>query len=168
MSERPTRRRFIGWAVAGVALGGGALAALRTRGYELSPAVAGQLRVLSAWQYRVIEAFGARVLDPVRADVAGFADGYFEGLAAADRRDLLAFVAYLEHAAPLSIGKLGRFTDLSDAERDRVIAAIETGPIGLLRGGLGALKAVAMMAYYRLPESWAEIGYSGPVVKWQK
>jgi hypothetical protein len=164
----PSRRRFVGWLAAGIVAGGTALAVLRTRGYELADAISGELVVLAPWQYLVLSAFGRRVLTPEAADVAGFADEYLVGLADADRRDLLAFVAYLEHAAPLAIGRLGRFSSLTEEQQDEVLASIEESGIGLLRGGFQALKALAMMAYYRKPESWAALGYEGPVVKWKQ
>jgi hypothetical protein len=165
--SRPSRRRFVGWLLAGIVAGGGALALIRTRGYDLAEAISGGLVVLAPWQYLVLNAFGRRVLAPEAADVASFADGYLIDLAAADRRDLLAFVAYLEHAAPLAVGRLGRFSELDSEQQDEVLASIEQSAIGLLRGGFQALKALAMMAYYRKPESWAALGYGGPVVTWK-
>jgi hypothetical protein len=163
----PSRRRFVGWIAAGVVAGGAALAFVRTRGYDLADAISGQLQVLAPWQYLVLSAFGRRVLAPEVADVARFADEYLVGLAAADRRDLLAFVAYLEHAAPLAIGHLSRFTELDGERQDAVLASVEQSGIGLMRGGFQALKALAMMAYYRKPESWPALEYGGPVVRWK-
>jgi ABC-type amino acid transport substrate-binding protein len=162
-----SRRRFVGWLAAGVVVGGSGLAVVRTRGYDVPRAITDKLAVLAPWQYVVIGAFGARALAPERADVAGFADGYLVDLAAADRRDLLAFVAYLEHGAPLSLGKLERFSRLSPDDQDRVLASLEQSSVELLRAGFQGLKALAMMAYYRTDASWKALGYGGPVVRWQ-
>lgn len=162
-----SRRRFLGWLAAGAVLGGSGIAVLRTRGYSVPPEVASKLSVLAAWQYVVIAAFGERVLAPERVDVAGFADGYLVDLAAADRRDLLAFVAYLEHVAPLALGLTDRFSRLSPDAGDRVMSALETSSVELLRAGFQGLKALAMMALYRRPESWGALAYGGPVVRWQ-
>jgi hypothetical protein len=156
------RRRFLIWSGLGAVAGG--LALVRARGYHVPAEVAARLKVLSPWQYRVLEAVGARVLDPEHADVAGFADGYLEDLADADRTDLLRLLAVVEHALPMRLGHLSRFTELSPTAQDEVLSWLELAPIPLLRGGFAALKALAMMAYYRLEASWPAIGYSGPVV----
>lgn len=162
-----SRRRFLGWIALGAVAGGAGIAAVRSSGYRLAPEVARRLVVLSPWHYLVIEAFGARVLDPERAPVADFADGYLVDLAANDRRDLLAFVAYVEHLAPLALGHTRRFTLLSEADQDRVLESLEQSSIDLLRGGFQALKSLCLMAHYRRPESWPALGYGGPVVRWQ-
>ena len=162
-----SRRRFLGWIAAGAVVGGASIAALRSTGYSIPREIAQKLVVLSPWQYVVIDAFGRRMLDPESADVAAFADGYFVGLADADRRDLLAFVAYVEHLAPLAAGHTKRFSSLGPDAQDEVLESLEQSSIDLLRGGFQALKAVAMMAYYRRPASWPALGYGGPVVLWQ-
>jgi hypothetical protein len=161
------RRKFIGWAAAGVVTGGVVVAAVRTSGYDVAPDVADKLRVFSAWQYAVMSAFARRVLAPEPVEVAGFIDGYLVGLPDPERRDLLRFVAYVEHVAPLATGRLRRFTSLDAEAQDAVLASLEASGIDLLRAGFQALKALSMMAYYRLPESWPALGYGGPVVAWE-
>lgn len=163
---RPDRRRFVAWFSLFAVAGGGAMAALRASGYTVPPDVRRSLSVLAPWQYVVIEAVGRRVLDPVSADVGLFADAYLAGLAASDRDDLLALVGYVEHLAPLGHGSTQRFTHLSAADQDRVLAGLELSDIGLLRGGFQALKAIAAMAYYRQESSFAALGYGGPLVRW--
>jgi hypothetical protein len=112
-----------------------------------------------AWQYRCWRVRGACSTRGRRR--GAFADDYLVALAAADRRDLLALVAYLEHAAPIATGRWRRFTELDEKQQDDVLASIEESKIGLLRGGFQALKALAMMAYYRKPESWQALSCSG-------
>jgi hypothetical protein len=162
-----SRRRFLGWLAAGAAIGGAGIALFRTRGYSVAPEVASKLAVLAPWQYVVIAAFGERAVAPEAVDVAGFADGYLVDLAPTDRRDLLAFVAYLEHVAPLGLGLTDRFSRLSPDEQLSVMSALETSSVELLRAGFQGLKALAMMALYRRPESWNALEYGGPVVRWQ-
>ena len=70
--------------------------------------------------------------------------------------------------APLGAGHLSRFTELSADAQDAVLSGLEASDIELLRAGFQALKALAMMALYRLPKSWPAIGYDGPVVKWNE
>lgn len=162
------RRRFIGWVTAGVVAGGIGLGVIRSSGYHVPADVAKRLKTLSPWQYVVIDAFGARVLAPERARVAGFADGYMVDLAVEDRDNLLRFVAYLEHIAPLAAGHISRFSSLGPAQQDDVLRSLEQSSVDLLRAGFQALKALSMMAYYKQPASWKAIGYTGPVVVWGK
>lgn len=162
------RRGFL--RVAGVAAAAGAagIAALRATGYRVPADVRARLRVLEPWQWVVVGALGDRLLDPERADVADFVDGYLVDLAAQDRADLIKLIAVVEHVAPLSVGEVRRFSSLDPAAQDRVLTSLEQSPVGLLRGGFQALKAMAMMALYRQPESWAALGYGGPVVVWPR
>ncbi len=162
------RRRFIGWLTAGVVAGGVGIGLVRSSGYHLPGRVANKLKTLSPWQYIVVDAFGARVLAPEHADVAGFADDFIVGLAAEDRDNLLRFVAYVEHIAPLREGHISRFSNLGSIAQDQVLGSLEQSNVDLLRAGFQALKALAMMAYYKQPASWKAIGYSGPVVDWGK
>lgn len=162
------RRRFIGWVTAGVVAGGVGIGLVRASGYHVPAGVARKLQTLSPWHYVVIDAFGSRVLAPEHADVAGFADGYMVGLAATDRDNLLRFVAYLEHIAPLAAGHVSRFSSLGPLAQDDVMRSLQQSHIHLLRAGFQALKALSMMAYYKEPESWKAIGYTGPVIVWGK
>jgi len=162
--RRVDRRRFIGWVTAGVVAGGVGIGLVRSSGYHVKADVARKLQTLSPWHYVVIEAFGVRVLAPEQADVAGFADGFMVGLAADDRHDLLRFVAYLEHIAPLAAGHVSRFSGLGPVQQDDVLRSLEQSNVDLLRAGFQALEALSMMAYYKQPASWKAIGYDGPVV----
>ena len=162
------RRRFIGWTAAGVVAAGVGIGVVRSSGYHVPKSVARRLQTLSPWQYVVIDAFGTRVLAPEQADVADFADGYMLGLADSDRDDLLRFVAYLEHIAPLAAGHVSRFSSLGPLAQDDVVHSLQQSKVDLLRAGFQALKALSMMAYYKQPSSWQAIGYTGPVVDWGK
>ncbi len=139
------------------------VAVLRSTGYELHPEVSARLRSMTAWQYVVMQAVGRRILDPERTDVAGFADDYLDGLPETDRTELFKLLALIEHIAPVGHGYARRFTDLYDTEQDHVLESLEQSQISALRAGFEALKAICMMAYYRLPESWGPLGYRGPV-----
>lgn len=156
----------MGWFTAFAVTSGVGMAALRAAGYSVSPEIRARLKVLSPWQFVVLEAVGSRVLDPEHAEVGLFADDYIQKLPASDRDDLMGLLAYVEHVAPLRQGSSQRFTNLSAAEQDRVLTALEQSDIGLLRGGFQALKALSLMACYRRDESFAKLGYGGPVVKW--
>jgi hypothetical protein len=160
------RRRFFGYALGGLVLAGGGMAVLRASGYRVPEGV--QLRRLKAWHYVVLNAAGARLIAPAKTDIAAFADGALDNVKPSDRKDLFAMLGYLEHVAPLTHGWRPRFTALGPKSQDRILAALAESPIFTLRAGFQALKALSMMAHYRREEVWAEIGYSGPVVRWSK
>lgn len=163
---RVGRRRFLAWLGGGTVVVGAGLGALRTSGYSVPAEVKQKLAALEPWQFVVVEAFGRRMLAPHPISIGLYTDQYMRDLAATDRRDVGRFIAYLEHVAPLASGHAHRFTNLPPDAQDRVLEAVETSSVNLLRAGFQALKAMAMMAYFRRPGSWQEIGYSGPVVDW--
>lgn len=160
-----SRRRFSALLTAGAALGAtGGFAIWRGSTYPISDDIRRSLVVLAPWQFLVINAVGRRVLAPAVFDVGPFVDRTLSTLAADDLRDLLRFVGWIEHGAPLANGHLSRFTELPASVQDRVLAALETSRYGALRAGFVALKALCTMSYYRQPSSWKEIGYDGPIV----
>ena len=161
---RVPRRRFLVWAAIGLGMAGSGLAALRTSGYPLARSVTDQLRYFSGWQYLVVQAVGARIVQPESVDVGLFADGYLAGLPPADRRDVGNLIGFIEHGAPLLIGRLERFTALEATAQDDVLRALETHALGRLRGGFNVLKAVSYMALYEQDSSWPAIDYPGPLV----
>jgi hypothetical protein len=159
---------MLGLLTAGVLLGAGAVAAVRTSGYTVTRPLAG----LTPWQFTVIEHAARRIVVPDREgvpgaddiDVAGFVDGYAARMPAPMLRDLGRLLAYLEHLAPLRSGKTARFTRLSAADQDEVLAAMESAGEGMLRGGFEALKSLVFMGYYRDARTWKILGYEGPIV----
>lgn len=168
------RRRFMRASVAGAVLlaVGGAVAWVRTRGYDVPPERLDRLFTLSGWQLVVLEHAARRITAPDEAgaptsddvDVAGFCDTTLARMPAATRRDLERFLAYVEHLAPLRAGFASRFTRLAPAEQDRVLEHIERGENALLREGFAGLKALVFMGYYRDPRTWKILGYDGPLI----
>jgi hypothetical protein len=174
---KSTRRRFLkGAVVGGVLLATGSLVALvRTRGYDVAPERAAKLQALSVWQLIFVEQAARRICAADRpedegipsaddVDVAGFVDGYIARMPAPLRKDLLRFLAYVEHMAPLGVGCSSRFTRLGSADQDRVLASVESSSSDLLRGGFDGLKACVFMGYYRDARTWTILGYDGPFV----
>jgi len=159
------RRRLLAYSSAAALLLVAGLGAIRASGYRVSADVAASLRVLRAWHYVVVEAVGSRIMTPLRSSPGRFVDEYCMGLHPDDRRDLLRFLGYIEHVAPLALGHARRFSSLSPAGQDDVLSALETSSLEDVRAGFQALKALVMMECYRRPESWAGIGYDGPVVR---
>ncbi len=173
-----SRRRFLRAGISGVLLlGAGGLLARETSGYEVPDAIAARLVALSAKEYRIVEAIAHRVLapdDPPEGELAyprpetldvGVAiDGFVAKLDDENRRDLLRLLHVVEHLLPLERGLFSRFTRLGPADQDRVLGAMETSPIGLLRGAFGALKSLSAMSYFSHPLAWGPLGYDGPLV----
>jgi hypothetical protein len=171
----PTRRKWLQSLVVGGALSalGGAVALVRTGGYEVAPTTAAKLRSLAPWQYVVVRDVARRVVAPdvtqgvPMADdvgVAEFVDGYLVDLRPSQRRDLFAFLRYTEQLAPFGSGFLHRFTELSPFDQDAVLGALESSSSERLRAGFQAMKGLVMMGYYRDPRTFAILGYKGPLV----
>ncbi len=159
------RRRFLGWLAlgAGAALG---IGFVRASGYRLPPEI--QLGQTKAWHYVVLNAIGARMVAPERVDVGLYADSSLAGFVAADRADFSALLTYVEHIAPFAAGHARRFSSLGPSAQEQVLRSLEQSSVGALRAGFQALKGISMMALYRREESWAAIGYTGPVIRWSR
>jgi hypothetical protein len=126
---------------------------------------------LSAREVVILRAAALRILagaepDP-RADGAAaqcaFIDRYLAGLDEALRSDVKALLSLLE-MYPLLTGRFARFSRLSDAAQDAVLAGWERSRSALLRQGMQAVKAMCMLAHYQDERSFTSIGYSGPLV----
>ena len=167
-----TRRQILAGIGGSLLLASGAIAVVRTRGYDVPKDVADRLKTLAPWQYVVLSAVARRIAavdaeDAPSADdvgVAEFLDGYLANMPDALRRDFLRLLAFVEHVAPLGCKLASRFTRLPAADQDRVLAWMESNSEGMLRGGFDALKSCVFMGYYRDPRTWKIIGYAGPFV----
>jgi hypothetical protein len=176
---RVSRRRFVRLGVGGaLLLGAGGIFAYQTSGYELAPEVAAGLYALSPKEYLVLRAIAARMLrpdepaegeeaypGPASLDVASAIDVFVARLDDANRTDLKRLIHLVEHGLPITAGETSRFTRLSGEAQDRVLEAMETSPVGLLRGAFNALKSLCVMAYFASPLTWGPIGYDGPLVR---
>jgi hypothetical protein len=158
-----SRRRFVAYALGSVAALGVGVAVVRSTGYRVPDGV--NLVRMRPWHDVVLNAIGERILAPRRADVGAFVDG-LSSIRPRDRAELTSLLAYVEHVAPLGLGLVQRFSALSAADRDRVLVVLSRNDLYLLRAGFEALKGLCMMAHYSRDESWKEIEYSGPIVRW--
>lgn len=172
------RRRFLRASVAWATIGATGLVALvRTAGYDRGDRRIAYLRSLSHWHLAVVDALADRMCaadvpydalgappSPREVEVALFVDGFVADASPAIRRDLLAAFGALEHAFPPLAGEVSRFTALPPDRQDRVLAAMESSSIDLVRGAFHGLKSLVMMGYYRDPRTWGVLGYDGPLV----
>ena len=167
-----TRRQVLAGIGGSLLVASAGIAIVRTRGYDVPKEVADRLKTFSPWQYVVLSAVARRIAardeeDAPTADDVGvvdFLDGYIAQMPDALRRDFLRLLAFVEHVAPLGSKMASRFTKLSAADQDRVLAWMESNSEGMLRGGFDALKSCVFMGYYRDPRTWKVIGYAGPFV----
>ncbi len=172
---RPSRRAALKTVVLGALIvgAGGALALFRSRGY-VAPSDR-TLLSLAPWELAVAVHAARRIVAPDRptdrtipsaddVDVVGFVDAYAARMSAPRRRDLSRAFLYLEQFAPLAVGLSRRFTELAPDEQDRVLLALESSPILLLRGAFAAVKSLVFMGYYRDARTWGMLGYDGPWV----
>ena len=169
MAGRVTRRRFLRLGLAGGALlAAGGVFALHTGGYVLDERTRRRLRFFDQKGYRVFEAFADRALDGCtptarEVDVVGFVDGFVATMDARTRGDLHKLLGLLEHGTLLG-DSVRRFTALGSAEKDGYLAGWESSRLVVKRTGFSALKALAMLGYYRDSRAFAAIGYPGPIV----
>jgi Gluconate 2-dehydrogenase subunit 3 len=127
---------------------------------------------LSLADYCIVHALAARicaadedgVISAEQVGVAAFVDGFVAAMDAPQRTDLQRLLQYIEHLAPLVQGRRRRFTQLPPAHQDAVLAALETHPVELIRGGFQCLKGLIFMGFYRDPRTWGLLHYEGPWV----
>jgi len=173
-----SRRKFLRGAVAWTALGGATVLSLaRFVNYDRRDRRIAYMRALSAWQVAVVDALANRMCapdvpyeqnfsppTPLEAEVVEFVDAFVADSEPALRRDLLAAIGALEHVFPMLAREVRRFSSLSADAQDRVLAAMESSSIDLVRGAFAGLKSVVMMGYYRDPRTWGVLGYDGPLM----
>lgn len=94
------------------------------------------------------------------------AEGFDALVATAERRtidDLKKLLAVVEHGPLFFQGKFRRFTRLDPDERIAYLDHFQTSPRDFKRQIFVALMKITYASYYDLPETWAAIGYDGPV-----
>jgi len=131
-----------------------------------------RLVCLSPWQFVLVRALARRLCAADEAGapsadevgVAEFVDVYVARAPEHVRDELMGFFAFLEHGAPLAIGKVRGFSSLSASAQDQVLNALATSRLTLLRGGFAGIKSLVMMGYYKDPRAFAITGYQGPRV----
>ncbi len=148
-----------------LALGAGAAAAgvARVTGYE-APAFHG--RVLGDVEALVLGAAAEALLEGASpAELAGIArrvDAYLTALPPAAVTEIHALLALLEHGTALG-GRVRRFTSLSPADRERVVASLAARG-GVLRDAARGVEDLCALGLYQQPSSWGALGYQGPMV----
>ncbi len=172
------RRRFLRSAVAwGVSSAAVVASFVRVLDYDRSDRRIGHMRALAAWEVAVVDALAERLCaadvaygelgappTPRECEVVAFVDSFVAASEPAIARELHAAFGAVEHAFPMLIRSPRRFSRLSEADRDRVLAAMESSSFELVRGCFAGVKSLVMMGYYRDPRTWGVLGYDGPLV----
>lgn len=167
---RLSRRTVVKAFGAALLAAAGGVGLVRSRGYVKPPGAT--LLALSASEYAIVSAIASRIaatdgVDMPSAEEVGVArwvDGYVAAMDGPLRRDLLRLLQYVEQLAPTAVGYASRFTRLSAADQDAVLAGMEASRIPLLRGAFGALKGCIYLGYYRDSRTWKGLGYEGPLL----
>jgi hypothetical protein len=60
--------------------------------------------------------------------------------------------------------RFARFTNLPPEEQDDCLHDWMTSRLGLRRMGFAALKNLSMLGWYSQEQSWASVGYAGPLI----
>lgn len=164
-----SRRRFLrAGLVGGALLGGAALIGRQLGGYRLDGAIAGQLRVLSAKEYLILQSAARRIVAPDGADApsvddvacALHVDRYLARLAPPLQRDVRALLQLLEHGSAVST----RFTHMSPEQQDATLESWQSSSLAVKRRGFQALRTLAFLGYWRDDRTWPLIGYTGPML----
>lgn len=171
---RISRRRLIQVGVGGaaaLALSGGVLSWL-TLGYRLEP---GEAAIgLTVKQFCIARAVVETIFPGGSDQKSGVKLGIPQRIDqqtwAADRgirSDFRAVLELIEHVPPL-YGHFGRFTSLSQSDREDVLHALLRSSQDLFVRAAMAVKQICYLAYYTEDETWGSIGYDGPWVKTPK
>jgi len=168
-----TRRKFLRRTVAGALLiGAGIVVARHVGGYKLDGALAEKLRVLSPKEAEIFVAFCRRMLvadgpDAPPLDEPGavlFVDGYLQRVSPEIQDDIKGLLQLFEHGSGFFRLSTARFTRMSAAAQDAVLADWETSRLALRRQGFQGLKTLALFAYWRDARTWPVLGYDGPTI----
>jgi hypothetical protein len=167
-----TRRRFLLALASGAAVLGGVVLSGQVGRYPMDDETRRKLRVLSPKHFVILAAAARRILAsdgapaPSSDDIGvpAYVDGWLAEAAPEVQRDFGRLLGVIQHGTPLWSGKRRRFTDLTPAEQDAHLSSLGDSKLATLREGIGALKSLCMLGYYRDPRTWAVCGYEGPTV----
>ena len=81
------------------------------------------------------------------------------------RRQIQMFIRIVEWVPLARFGR--RFTALDAERRTRVLLALQSSPLLLLRRGLWGLRTLAFIGYYARPAARAAIGYRADARGWE-
>ena len=162
LDRRIGRRAMLGAGASGVLLlAVGAVLPAGCRGYPRAPVA---LHFFSDEEYAVFQAIARAILglpdDSV--DVAAEVDRLVSSMTGTVKRDIHWMLRIFEHGThPFDLqGK--RFTGLARDDQEQYLRGWMESSLGARRMVFRALKLLASLGYYGLPDTWSTIGYDGP------
>jgi hypothetical protein len=156
------RRTFLSGTASGVLLlAAGALLPSGCRGYPEPPV---PLRFFSNEEYAVFQAVARAILglEDESTDVAYEVDRLISRMSSDVRRDIHWMLRIFEHGTHLFDLKGRRFTRLAREDQEQYLSGWMKSSLGARRIVFRALKLLASLGYYGLPDTWKAIGYDGP------
>ena len=156
------RRSLLRGSLAGAALlAAGAALPAGCRSYP-PPAVA--LRFFNPQEYAVFQAIARATLglEGEAIDIAAEVDRLVARMDRTVRRDIRWSLRIFEHGTHFFDLKGKRFTRLDRASQEAYLGGWMSSSLGARRLVFRALKLLAALGYYGVPETWSAIGYGGP------
>jgi len=132
------------------------------RGYPPPPV---PLRFFSDEEYAIFQAVARAILgleEEGQVEVAVEVDRLASHMSGSVRRDIHWMLRIFEHGTHLFDLKGRRFTRLSRRDQEQYLRGWMQSSLGARRMVFRALKLLAALGYYGLPETWSTIGYGGP------
>jgi hypothetical protein len=132
------------------------------RGYPPPPV---PLRFFSDEEYAIFQAVARAILgleEKSQFEVAVEVDRLASHMSGSVKRDIHWMLRIFEHGTHLFDLKGRRFTRLSRGDQEQYLRGWMQSSLGARRMVFRALKLLAALGYYGLPETWATIGYGGP------
>jgi hypothetical protein len=161
--EREIGRRTLLRATASgvLLLAAGAVLPSGCRGYPEPPV---PLKFFSKEEYAVFQAIARAILglEGESTDVAYEVDRLVSRTSTDVKRDIRWMLRIFEHGTHLFDLKGKRFTRLAREDQEQYLAGWMTSSLGARRIVFRALKLLASLGYYGLPDTWKAIGYDGP------
>jgi hypothetical protein len=142
-------------------LGVGALLPSGCRGYPEPPV---PLRFFSSEEYAIFQAVARTILglEDEAVDVAAEVDRLVSQMGGGVKRDIRWMLRIFQHGTHLFDLKGKRFTGLAHEDQQQYLRGWMESSLGARRIVFRALKLLASLGYYGLPDTWKAIGYDGP------
>ena len=139
----------------------GSLLPAGCRGYPRAPV---ELRFFSDEEYAVFQAIARAILglSDESIDVAALVDRLVTPMTGTVKRDIHWMLRIFEHGTHLFDLKGKRFTRLARDDQENYLRGWMESSLGARRMVFRALKLLAALGYYGVPETWDTIGYDGP------
>jgi len=131
------------------------------RGYPEPPV---PLKFFSDEEYAIFQAIARTILglEDEAVDVAAEVDRLVSRMGRGVKRDIHWMLRIFEHGTHLFDLKGKRFTSLARDDQEQYLRGWMESSLGARRIVFRALKLLASLGYYGLPDTWKAVGYDGP------